>query len=150
MITIIDTTEYCRNVSEFCKRFDHDIHPEQIKEAIGAISNLYYESLIKSDTYMLSVTTDYTLISKYVSQSEILDVIEKATGLDSSKTKMIKDVLDMSFSDLFKEYILDNFYTTIYFKPFGKFQLKKGGYNPEFLMTYEVPNKENLAEFLFL
>lgn len=145
----INIDDYCQDVSSLCKRYDYDILPGQVKEAIGAITNLYYATLVEEEKETLSVTTDYTLTSKYVSYPEITEVIEKATGFDQSISKALQEIMAVCFSDLFKEHLIDNFQSTIYFEPFGKFQLKKNDIIPEILMVYEDPNKEVLHDFMF-
>lgn len=149
MKTYIETNDFSQNVAELCKGFGFDIHPGQIQEALSAITNLYHDCMIQYDVHTLNITTDHTLSSRHVSSQEILKAIEYATGFDRTDSSAIQEIIELCISNLFKEFLVDNFQNTLYVKPLGKFQLKKNEIIPEVLMTYEDPNKEYLAEFLF-
>ena len=143
----INIEEYCNQVSSECDRMQAQVVSEQVLEALGGLSNLYLETLLRLGIVELKVRTKEAFASKYVSLSEILKEIGNCAGTNKRRSNSILEAMKTVFRDNFKIAEITEPGKQLSFKPLGIFEVRDLD-KSTYLMTYKDPAAKDYKKFL--
>lgn len=144
-MTSINTEFFCKKVAEKCMSEGHSIIPEQIRLALGGISNLYFETCLKCNAPSMDFLTKDFFISDIVALNTILQEVENCAGTNREDSTLILDKMKSVLYD----FLVTNPRRSerIEFKPLGMFQINELA-SMSFRFTYKDPSSDYYNSYL--
>jgi len=144
----IDLEEFSREAAQDPAIVDLHIGPEQIREAIGGVANLYLEKAIKLKVKELNVQTSHAFASQYVGLGDVVQEIGNCTGVSAAASERILTAMENTLRNAFlKSGRFKSNPGRLLFRPLGKIQLKDLE-SSSYHLTFRDPAADH--EHLFL
>ncbi|MFH0891896.1 MAG: hypothetical protein V1867_03900 [Candidatus Falkowbacteria bacterium] len=139
----VTSDEFVAMIIKACDGFNINVVPEQIKEALGSIMNLYFAQAVNRGG-LYQVETIDALVTPEVSREDILAEIKNATGIkeDERKEKLFTGIL-IALRAVFT----DNTGEEIVIMPLGRFK-SIGSKLDQYELLFEDPARSNYHLFL--
>lgn len=144
----INLQEFCEQVSVRCGA-EARIVPEQVLEAIGGITNLYFEVLLARAVSASEFTISEAFASESVSVEEILQEIRNCAGTSKSRSKLIFQAMQEVLRHCFKQHGVIASGERMLFRPLGEFDVVDVD-TSNYLMTFRDPSAPYYEKFLYL
>lgn len=139
----VTSDEFAAMVMKACDGFNINVVPEQVKEALGSIVNLYAAQAMDRGGLYRAETTD-ALVTPEVSREDILAEIQNATGIKEDERK---EKLFTGIHIALRAVFADNTGEEIIVMPLGRFK-SIGSKLDQYELLCEDPARPNYHLFL--
>lgn len=143
----IQTSRYCDEVVAILQQDALKVVPEQVREVLGGLSNLYLEALSRLKKSELKIRTRGGFASRLVPLRHVLREIHNCSGVPNTKSRHILTAMESALRASFLRLEIQKVGQAILFRPLGKLEIfdhKRSEYH----LTYVDPAAEMYGQFL--
>jgi len=142
---VIEVAEYYYAVAEHPVARKVDAFPEQVREVLAGIVNLYLEAVLKRRETQLIVLTRHAFLSEVVSETTLLNEIKRCSGFTLSASRSLWRAMESTLQSRCRRLEAGLHGRQVLFRPLGLLKpltLRTSTY----LLTYRDPAAEQYEQ----